>query len=182
MPSSPSPQTIDTSTTLAFEQSAWKMLAISAASLAVTALSAFFVFGTGDTALAFVGWIGLVFFGLCTGFLLWRTFAAKGPALVLSPAGLHDVRVSAHLIPWPSVRRMYTWSYEGQRILIVDIDPQVEASIGLTRIASWTRAPNRAMGADGLAVTAQGLTLSYDRLYQLACAYATAHGSPLIAP
>lgn len=142
--------------------------------------SAFLAFGPPaveqGSIVVFVGWVGLVFFGLCGVLLLWRTLTARGPTLIISPAGLHDVRVSARPIPWNSVRRMYTWSYQGQRILVVDIEPEVEKGIGLSRIAAWTRGPNRALGADGLSVTAQGLKISYDRLYELALAYTQAHG------
>lgn len=185
---SPAPDAtpIDTTATIEIAQSPWKMLGIAAACLAVMAGSAFLAFGppadSQGSIVVVVGIAGLVVFGLFSALILWRALTARGPALIISPAGLHDVRVSARPIPWNSLRRMYTWSYQGQRILVVDIEPEVERSLGLTRIAAWTRGPNRALGADGLSVTAQGLKISYDRLYELALAFAQAHGGRQVSP
>ena len=54
------------------------------------------------------------------------------------------------------------------------VEPDVEAAIGLTRIARFTRQPNRALGADGLCLGAQGLKIKHDALLALIMAYAQA--------
>jgi len=43
-----------------------------------------------------------------------------------------------------------------------------------SRIARWSRGANRALGADGLCVAAQGLTIKFDSLLALSMAYAAA--------
>ena len=172
---------IDTSATIEVHQSPWKLVGLTLAFVALIATCAFVVFGppsqkqTGFATL--MGWFGLAFFGFGGIKLLWRVVTVRGPTLVISPQGLHDVRVSARPIPWTAVRDLRTWGYKGQKILVVDIDPEVEKGIGVTRTAAWTRAPNRKLGADGLCVTSQDLKITYARLFDLACAYARAHGS-----
>lgn len=126
--------------------------------------------------MTFIGWFGLIFFGLCGLVLVWRAMTTRGPTLVLAPAGLLDTRVSVRPIPWRDVRGLSTWVYRNNKIMIVDVAPEVEQRIGLTRMAAWTRGPNRALGVDGLAVASQGLKISYARLFDLACAYGNAYG------
>lgn len=41
-------------------------------------------------------------------------------------------------------------------------------------MVKWSRGPNRWLGADGLAVTAQGLKISYSDLFNASVAYTTA--------
>lgn len=171
---------IETTATIEVYQSPQKMLALGVACIGLLAASAFSAFGPpsrdpGSFA-TFIGWFGLIFFGLCGAVLVWRAITVRGPTLTLSPAGLLDIRVSARPIPWSEVRGLSTWSYRNNKILIVDVAPQVEQQIGLTRMAAWTRGPNRALGADGLAVASQGLKISYAQLFDLACAYANAYG------
>lgn len=36
------------------------------------------------------GWVGLVFFGLCTALILWRLLTQRGALVTLSPAGIRD--------------------------------------------------------------------------------------------
>lgn len=170
---------IDTSRTIEIAQSAGKMILLVLAAVAMTAASAFLALGPAareaDGFLAFIGWVGMVLFGLAFVAILWRALTAKGPTLTISPQGLRDVRVARDPVPWTSIRRLFTWGYQSQKILVVAIDPDVEARIGLTLLARWSRAPNRALGADGLAVTAQGLQITHDRLFELVHAYTQAH-------
>lgn len=70
------------------------------------------------------------------------------------------------MIPWNAVTGISTWQYRGQRVLVLAIDPAVEGRLTLTRIARWSREPNRALGIDGLCVTATGLNINYDALLQ----------------
>lgn len=170
---------IDTTGTIEIAQSASKMLVLVLAGVAMTAASAFLAFGPvaqdAGSFMVFIGWIGMVLFGACLVLILWRGLTSKGPTLTISPRGLRDARVSRDFIPWAAIHRLSTWSYQGQNILVVAIDPEVEARIGLTAIARWSRAPNRALGADGLAVTAQGLQIGHDRLFELVRAYTEAY-------
>ncbi len=61
--------------------------------------------------------------------------------------------------------------------MVLDVDPAVEAALLLSRIARWSRAANKQLGADGLCVTAQGLKMGYDELLMTTSVYAeAAHG------
>ena len=90
------------------------------------------------------------------------------PALVTS---------EAELVPWSAVTEMYTWEYSGQKVLVLSLDPEVEKRLTLSRFARWSRGANTALGADGLSITAQGLTMPYDEMFEAAQAYWAAAGS-----
>lgn len=167
--------------TIEIGQSPFKMLGLAALSLVMVGASAFAVFGLPGqdrgSLLAFIGIVGMLFFGLCGVAIAWRALAVRGPVVTLSPQGLHDVRVSRLPIPWTAVRTLHTWSFRGQKILVVGVDPETEQDIELTRIARWTRGPNQSLGADGLSVTAQGLKITYEQLLDLVRAYASTYAA-----
>jgi hypothetical protein len=50
----------------------------------------------------------------------------------------------------------------------------VEGSIQMTRMARFTRGPNKSLGADGLCVTAAGLKISHDKLLEAVLAHVAA--------
>jgi hypothetical protein len=110
---------------------------------------------------------GTVFFALCTLIALWRLLFGRGPVITISPQGIRDSRVAADVIPWSAIRTISTWEHTGQRVLVLNVDPAVERTLRLSMIAKYTRSANRALGADGLCVTAQGLKISYDELWKL---------------
>jgi hypothetical protein len=58
--------------------------------------------------------------------------------------------------------------------MVLAVDPEVESKLRLTRTAAWTRGANRALGADGLCITTNGLGISHDKLLKTAMAYAQA--------
>ncbi|MGI9421957.1 MAG: hypothetical protein ACR2PA_02110, partial [Hyphomicrobiaceae bacterium] len=70
------------------------------------------------------------------------------------------------------VRNISTWQSSGQKVMVLDVDPNVECRLNLTRIARWTRGANRSLGADGLCVSAQGLKMTYDDLLAQTIAFA----------
>src|SRR5262249_14816964 len=114
--------------------------------------------GAGSFA-EFIGYCGLLFFGLCTAMAFWRLLKANQTVVTITPRGIKDVRVAAEIIPWSAVRNISTWEIRRQKIMVLDIDPATEQRLTLTRIARWSRGPNRALGADGLCVTPQGLKI-----------------------
>jgi hypothetical protein len=122
----------------------------------------------------FAGYAGTVFFGASTVLAVWRTFTTHGPVVTITQEGIRDVRVAAEFIPWGAVSDLKVWESNGQRTMVLAVDPAVEDRLGLTRIARWTRRANRALGADGLCVTAQGLKIGFDELLATSLAYARA--------
>lgn len=135
----------------------------------ISAAVAFNVFADNDVDLfsrAICGF-GMLFFGYCTVVIVWRGFKRGGTTLTITEQGICDPRIAAEIIPWTAIRAISTWEYAGQRALVLNIDPAVEAALHLSPIARWTRSANRALGADGLCITAQGLTMDYDELFEL---------------
>ncbi len=160
---------MDRSATLFIGVSPWRMLLIAAGAFAMAGLSALIAFHlvsteriTATQQVAAV--VGVPFFGLCGLVAVWRVAGLRGPVVTLSPEGFRDVRVAPDLIPWSAIRAVTTWQHRRQRAMVLAIRPEVERSLALTPIARWTRGANRRLGADGLAISAVGLTIRYDDL------------------
>ena len=127
----------------------------------------------------FIGYIGTVFFGVCTVLIVWRAFSQHGPVVTIAPEGLRDIRIAAEFIPWNAIRSISVWSMNGQKSIILSVDPSVEEGLTLTRVVRWTRKANAALGADGLAMTAQGLKLGHSDLLDTILRYHDAHSDNL---
>jgi hypothetical protein len=141
----------------------------------------------------FAGMIGVIFFGLATLVAVWRIAGQRGPVITLSPQGIRDTRLTNSLIPWTGIRAVSTWTparrgkarsgllgssgaFE-QRVIVLAVDPETERDLELGTIAKWTRRANKALGADGLAVTAAGIAVGHERLLELIEAYREATSS-----
>lgn len=171
--------TTDTSRTIEIRGRALNNLGLAGAGVLMTLVSAALAFGwLEDQGVInrLYGWFGLLFFGLCTVVLAVRAVTMTGVVLTISPQGIRDTRVSADLVPWSAVREISTWSYGAENVLVLRVDPAVEKRLRLSLIARWSRGPNRALGADGLAITARGIKIDYDTLYQTAIDYWGAAG------
>jgi len=114
-----------------------------------------------------LGIVGVLFFGGGTAAWLWRLRRSRGTVLTISREGIRDTRIAPETIPWSAVRKVSTWEYSGQRILVLDVDPAVERTLHLSAIARWTRSANRKLGADGLCIATHGLKINYDELFEL---------------
>jgi hypothetical protein len=170
---------VDSRRSVEIEGSPVRMLGLAVLGFLMTALSAAVALHAfpnvppGSFA-EFAGYAGTVFFGACTVLGLWRAFTTDGPVVTIAPDGIRDSRVAAELILWSAVNDIKIWESNGQRVMVLVVDPAVEAGLSLTRIARWTRGANRALGADGLCVTAQGLKMGFDELLATSLAYARA--------
>lgn len=169
----------DTSRTIEIEGSPTKLVILIACGVAMTGVSVALLFipdYRDDWFVWLIGYFGAVFFGLGTLIATVRFLRARAPVVILSPAGIRDTRVSADTIPWRAIRNISTWSFQGQSVMVLAVDPTVERGLRLTIIARWTRKANAALGADGLCVSAAGLKIDYPSLLATAQAYARAHG------
>ncbi|MGF1650294.1 MAG: STM3941 family protein [Hyphomicrobiaceae bacterium] len=150
--------------------------------MALIVVCALLAFGAIDSprASAFeaklVGWIGLIFFSYCLAGIIWRAATVRGPVITLSPEGLRDVRVAAEPIPWTAITGLSTWSFAGQKIMVVAIEPDVEARLTLTTLARSTRSANAKLGANGLCITPTGLDVTYDDLFEASRTYLDHYG------
>ena len=164
---------IDTSLTRNFRHTPGKM------ALLLLGCLAFVVIGlitgrsldqSGDSR-AWKAYLSAVFFGLLAIGVLWRTIAQRGTIVTLSPDGISDKRLASKTIPWDVVEDVFIWTNRGQRVMVLQVAPEVEGTLGLTRIAKMTRKTNAALGADGLCVTATGLDVRHDDLLAMTIAY-----------
>jgi hypothetical protein len=171
---------IDTNKQLEIAASPWKFVGLGLIGAVLTMVGAVMAFGLipGSPAAGsfhqFIGYVGFLFFGLCTAILVWRALTSRGPVVTITPDGIRDSRVAWEIIPWTAVLHISTWTHSGQKIMVLAVDPVVESQLSLTRIAKMTRGANKALRIDGLCVTAQGLKMSYDDLLRTSMAYATA--------
>ena len=177
---------IDTSKTIEIVASPMKLIGLTLLGVLMTSACVAIVAGyipgvDSDNWRYWVVAVGVPFFGFCTAMGAWRALNASGPVVTLSPAGLLDTRVSAAPIPWQAIRGISTWAHKGQKVMVLDVAPEVEATLPLTRIARWSRGANKSLGADGLCVTAAGLKVGYDELLMKTAVYAEAAvtGTPI---
>jgi hypothetical protein len=169
----------DTTRTIEIAGSPGKMIILVGIGVLMTAASAAIAFRLipdldPDVVMVFIGYVGVLFFGLCTIIIAWRLLSTRGPVVTITPEGIRDTRVAAELVPWSGIKGMSTWEYAGQKVLVLAVEPAVERKLTLTMIARWSRRPNRALGADGLCVTAQGLKTDYETLFRTCVDYAEA--------
>jgi hypothetical protein len=160
----------DTTRTIEFHASPARLLtllAFSGMSTAIAATLAFRLFPNmpDDPTAVSAGYSGIVFFSFCAAVAIWRLLAQRGPVVMVSPAGLRDVRVAAEPIPWRAIKSISTTQLQRQMVLLIAIDPADEARLTLTRVARWMRSANRAHGVDGLVVSAHGLKVGYPTLF-----------------
>jgi len=172
---------VDTSRTIAITGAPWKMLGLGVLGFGMTALSIAITLALPPFARVIFlhqafGVVGALFFGACTLVIFWRGLTTSGPVVTLSATGIHDRRLAAREIPWEAIRDISTWALQGQKVMVLAVDPAVEATLGLSTIGRLSRGPNRSLGADGLCISAQGLTASYEQLLDVTIAYAEAHG------
>lgn len=161
-------ETIDTTKTYEIFGNPIRLLGLLAGALGFVALGAFFVskpevFGgaRGLTLILLIGWSAIIFFGLCALMGVLQLLKSKTPVVTISPQGFRDVRVASDTIPWDSIQNVSTFTTNGQRMLLVEVDPIVEANLNLSLVAKVTRGANAKLGADGLCSTMVGMDTSY---------------------
>lgn len=161
---------IDTTRTIEIRQSPWEMVKLLAIGIGFVACSVFIAY-QGNIFYLAIGIFGVVFFGALTLFVLWRLFTLMGPVVTVSPAGVRDKRVAADLIPWSAITGISTWEAYNQPAIILAIRPEVEKRLHLSMITRLTRRANASLGADGLAIASQGLSVGHDTLLDTINAY-----------
>jgi hypothetical protein len=161
---------IDTTRTIEIKQSPWEMLKMLAIGIGFVATSIFIAY-QGNIFYIAIGIFGIVFFGALTLFVLWRLLTLMGPVVTISPGGVRDTRVAADTIPWSAITDVSTWSAYNQPAIILAILPDVEKRLKLSLITRMTRRANASLGADGLAIASQGLSMGHDALLDTITAY-----------
>ena len=125
-----------------------------------------------------IGAIGVVFFGACLGLVIWRLMISHGTVLSLNEAGVRDYRIADELIAWSDIQRISEVRMNNNKFIVLSVAPEIEQSLTLTKVAKWSRAPNKLLGVDGLSVTAMGLNVRHKDLLEAFKAYATTNKIP----
>lgn len=176
------PSPIDTSRTTEIAASPAKLALMIALGLGFVAVGYWMTLATVDTPrysaamVRALGYLSITVFGFFLLIALWRLLTQRGPVITLSPVGLRDVRVSNDVIPWQAINSLKTWQMSGQQVMVVGLIDGEEAKLKLTTIARMSRGANARLGADGLAMTAQGTKISHAELMDAAIAYAERYG------
>jgi hypothetical protein len=156
-----------TGRTLEIQGSPAKLAGLLFLGILMTAASAFVALGgiaPPGSYIEFIGWVGVLFFGAMLALIVYRVFNARDVYVTITDEGILDKRVAARIIPWSAVRKVSVWEHQRQKVIVLDVPPEVEGSIEMTRMARFTRGPNKSYGADGLCITAAGLKISHDKL------------------
>jgi hypothetical protein len=159
------------------QSSPGKLIGLLFLGVLMTAASAFVALGgiaQPGSYIEFIGWVGVVFFGAILGLIVYRMFNAKDVLVTITPEGILDKRVAARIIPWAAVRKVSVWEMQRQKVIVLDVPTDVEGSIQMTRMARFTRGPNKSLGADGLCLTAAGLKISHEKLLEAVLAHVEA--------
>jgi hypothetical protein len=114
-----------------------------------------------------VGYAGVAFFGLGTLKIIWKLSTAKGPIVFVNRCGIRDLRISNELILWGSVEDIAVWEYRRQKCLVLKISPALERQLFASKAKQAMLLANRAVGVDGIAINASGLTIDFDTLLKI---------------
>jgi len=105
-----------------------------------------------------VGWISIVFFGLCA-IVGGRRFLNGGEQLRINRSGISWAQWSDVTIPWTEITKVSTWSYGRQQIIVLHLrNPSRYPGRGTLRL---TRSMNRAMTGGDISLSLAGTDRSY---------------------
>ncbi|MGT2488572.1 STM3941 family protein [Methylobacterium oryzae CBMB20] len=89
--------------------------------------------------------LGIGVFGLCAARVL-RTLFQRGPVVSVGPGGIFDRRLSTDWIPWTAIRGITTVQIRRQRLIALEVDPRIAASLPWTKRARRVARLNRILG------------------------------------
>jgi hypothetical protein len=121
-----------------------------------------------------IGYVGIAFFGLAALKIVWTLITARGPVVFVSRYGIRDLRVSNELILWGSVEDITGWEYRRQKCVVLRISPALEQQLFASKARQAMLLANRALGVDGVVISASGLTMDIDTLLKTCTAYYSA--------
>jgi len=107
----------------------------------------------------FMGWAGIIFFGLCCVVIVSRFFS-KREQLRIGPAGIRYAVRSDQTIPWREIVGIGTWNSAGQKSIILHLrDP---ASFPARGIASIFAGANRKITGGDVSISLTGTDSEFD--------------------
>ena len=108
-----------------------------------------------------IGWVSIIFFGLCGILGAHRLFQA-GVEIRIDAKGIYWRRRSTQVIPWSAIDRITIGEVRGQRFACLFLrDPRTFPSEG---VAGMLAGANKALGYGDVALGATGTDRSFDEL------------------
>lgn len=106
-----------------------------------------------------IGWFSVAFFGLC-GLVGLRRLFDRREQLRIGRAGIRSARWSDQTIPWSEIVDVTTWSYRGQKVIILHLrDP---ASFPGRGVAAILAGANRKLTGGDVSIALTGTDRSVD--------------------
>lgn len=125
-----------------------------------------------------IGWVGIVFFGLCGAVGIKKFFDNK-PGLIFSSAGITDNNsgVAAGLIPWSEISGFNIYEIHKQKMLVVLLkNPDKYLEIGSAIKRTLNRA-NYKMCGSPVVFSPNSLKINFDDLLKISNEYLTKYGN-----
>jgi hypothetical protein len=159
--------------------SSLRMLGLVAMAVIMTLLSvsiAFNWFGENsiDSFYVLIAYLGIAFFGFGTVKFIWTLLTARGPVLFISRYGIRDMRIANELILWDSVEAISACDYRKQKFILLKVGPALEQRLFATKMKQALQQASKAMGFDGVTISAGGLATDFDSLLSTCMAYYSA--------
>lgn len=114
----------------------------------------------------FVGIVGILFFGVCTGFFFVALFDRR-PALQFVREGLLASDISSRLIGWQDILDVRLVTYKNEQMIELILSPSAEKSLPFKRAKRVLRPLNRAFGFEGVFMNTYGLDLPANAIADL---------------
>lgn len=106
-----------------------------------------------------IGWLSVLFFGLCGLAVLGRLFA-HGVQVRIGSAGIRSVQWSDQTIPWSEIVDVTTWSHHGQNAIVLHLrNPRRFPGRGIPGLLARA---NRALTGGDVAVSLLGTNMRFE--------------------
>lgn len=107
----------------------------------------------------YVGWFGVIFFGLCMLVIAKRLFE-DGVQIAIGEAGIHWSSWSDATIPWDEIVRVSVYIQNRHKSIVLHLlDPQAFPGRGMH---AWLARANRMMTGGDIAISLVGTDRSFD--------------------
>jgi hypothetical protein len=140
----------------------WKLLAMLCLALGFVATSAWIVGFWGVSlgpGIGWVGWIGMVFFGLCALAIAKRVFE-RDEQLRICDHGIRFKSWSNDTVPWSEIEYISTWSTHGQSSILLHLKDR--SLFPSTKILGKLTDLNRAMTGGDIPIQLTGTNKSFE--------------------
>lgn len=159
---------IDTSATVQFKRSGWKLFGFVLIGLVSLAIGIWLIRGGavdgryGEFSIV-LGWISAPLFALCTLIPMGGLLFGEREPVTISPNGLLDTRLSSSEIPWSAIAGLSQWKRKRTSLICLDMTPESLEAIQLNhfaRVVSWL---NRPFTPSGIYVQSNDLDVTFSK-------------------